>query len=88
VARALVGSEGTCVTVLEATCRLVESPPERVLLVAAWPDVFQCADRVPEVMQYGPIGLEGLDDLLVHYTRRKGINAEGLSVLPEVEAGC
>ncbi len=31
VARALVGSEGTCVTVLEATCRLVESPPARVL---------------------------------------------------------
>src|SRR5215469_846037 len=28
VARALVGTEGTCVTVLEATCRLVESPPE------------------------------------------------------------
>ena len=27
VAQALVGSEGTCVTVLEATCRLVESPP-------------------------------------------------------------
>jgi FAD/FMN-containing dehydrogenase len=37
VARALVGSEGTCVTVLEATCRLVESPPERVLLVLAYP---------------------------------------------------
>ena len=35
IARALVGSEGTCVTVLEATCRLVESPPERVLLVIA-----------------------------------------------------
>lgn len=33
VARALVGSEGTCVTLLEATCRLVESPRERVLLV-------------------------------------------------------
>src|SRR5271169_4100476 len=32
VARALVGSEGTCVTILEATCRLVESPPQRVLL--------------------------------------------------------
>src|SRR6266567_4071358 len=28
IARALVGSEGTCATVLEATCRLVESPPE------------------------------------------------------------
>src|SRR6266550_1286370 len=36
VARALVGSEGTCVTVLEATCRLVESPPARVLLVISY----------------------------------------------------
>src|SRR5579864_6644251 len=44
VARALVGSEGTCVTILEATCRLVESPPERVLLVIAYPDIFQAAD--------------------------------------------
>src|SRR5580704_4175157 len=43
VARALVGSEGTCVTVLEATCRLIESPPERVLLVVAYPDIYQCA---------------------------------------------
>ena len=31
VARALVGTEGTCVTVLEATVRLVTSPPSRVL---------------------------------------------------------
>src|SRR6202041_2349344 len=50
VARALVGSEGTCVTVLEATCGLVESPPERVLLVVAYPDIYQCADHVPEIM--------------------------------------
>src|SRR5438270_404289 len=42
VARALVGSEGTCVTVLEATCRLVESPPSRVLLVIGCSDVFAC----------------------------------------------
>src|SRR6202050_1522234 len=40
VARALVGSAGSCVTVLEATCRLVESPPERVLLVVAYPDIY------------------------------------------------
>jgi len=82
VARALVGSEGTCVTLLEATCRLVESPPQRVLLVIAYPDVYECADRVPEVMAHNPIGLEGLDDLLVECTRRKGINAEGLALLP------
>jgi FAD/FMN-containing dehydrogenase/Fe-S oxidoreductase len=83
VARALVGSEGTCVIVLEATCRLVESPPERVLLVIAYPDIYQCADHVPEIMAHKPIGLEGIDNLLVEYTRRKGINSEGLALLPE-----
>jgi FAD/FMN-containing dehydrogenase/Fe-S oxidoreductase len=83
IARALVGSEGTCVTVLEATCHLVESPPERVLLVVAYPDIFQCADHIPEIMAHKPIGLEGFDDLLVGYTRAKGINSEGLSLLPE-----
>jgi FAD/FMN-containing dehydrogenase/Fe-S oxidoreductase len=83
VARALVGSEGTCVTVLEATCRLVESPPERVLLIVAYPDIYQCADHVPEIMEHKPIGLEGFDDLLVGYTRKKGINSEGLALLPE-----
>jgi FAD/FMN-containing dehydrogenase/Fe-S oxidoreductase len=83
VARSLVGSEGTCVTVLEATCRLVESPPERVLLVIAYPDVYQCADHVPDIMAHDPIGLEGFDDLLVSYTRTKEINSEGLALLPE-----
>jgi FAD/FMN-containing dehydrogenase/Fe-S oxidoreductase len=83
VARALVGSEGTCVTILEATCRLVESPPERVLLVAAYSDIYQCADHVPEIMTHKPIGLEGFDEILVGYTRKKGINSEGLALLPE-----
>jgi FAD/FMN-containing dehydrogenase/Fe-S oxidoreductase len=83
IARALVGSEGTCATVLEATCRLVESPPQRALLVVAYPDIFQCADHIPEIMAHKPIGLEGFDDLLVYYTRTKGINSEGLALLPE-----
>jgi Fe-S oxidoreductase len=83
VARALVGSEGTCVTVLEATCRLVKSPPQRVLLVIGYADVFQCADHVPEIVAHGPIGLEGFDDLLVRYTRLKGVNPEGLALLPD-----
>jgi len=83
IARALVGSEGTCVTVLEATCRLVESPPQRVLLVIAYPDIYQCADHVPEIMAHKPIGLEGFDDLLVYYNRTKKMNPEGLALLPE-----
>jgi FAD/FMN-containing dehydrogenase/Fe-S oxidoreductase len=83
VARALVGAEGTCVTVLQATCRLVESPLARVLLLIAYSDIYQCADRVPDVLAHKPIGLEGVDDLLIEYTRRRGINSEGLALLPE-----
>ena len=82
VARALVGSEGTCVTTLEATCRLVESPPARVLLVIGCRDVFEAADLVPEVLAYKPIGLEGMDDVLIECTRKVGINPEGLALLP------
>ncbi len=83
IARALVGSEGTCATTLEATCRLIESPPQRVLLVIAYPDIYQCADHIPEILDYRPIGLEGFDDLLVYYERTKGINRDGLELLPE-----
>jgi FAD/FMN-containing dehydrogenase/Fe-S oxidoreductase len=83
VARALVGSEGTCVTILEATCRLVESPPARVLVVIGWPDVYICADHVPQIMEHRPIGLEGFDDIMVNASRRKGVNLEGLAMLPE-----
>src|SRR5579862_7100829 len=83
VARALVGSEGTCVTTLEATCRLVESPPARVLVVIGWPDIYICADHIPQIMEHGPIGLEGFDDVMVNASRRKGVNLEGLALLPE-----
>jgi len=85
VARALVGSEGTCVTILEATCRLVESPPARVLLVIGWPDVYICADHVPQIMEHRPIGLEGFDDIVVNASRHKGINLDAIAMLPE---GC
>ena len=53
-----------------------------MLLLAAFPDIYQCADHVPEVMAHKPIGLEGFDDLLVGCTRAKGINTEGLGLLP------
>src|SRR6266850_1232248 len=52
VARALVGSEGTCVTILEATCRLIDSPQFRTLAVVSYHDIYQCGDHVPEVMSY------------------------------------
>ena len=82
VARALVGSEGTCVTILDATCRLVESPQQRVLLVIGYADVYECADHVPEIMAHMPIGLEGFDHWLVDFSRIKNVNREGLELLP------
>jgi FAD/FMN-containing dehydrogenase/Fe-S oxidoreductase len=83
VARALVGSEGTCVTILEATARLVPSPPCRSLLVLGFADVFLAADAVETVTAAGPIGLEGIDELLVRHSRKKNLNAKGLALLPE-----
>src|SRR5207248_3687158 len=65
VARALVGTEGTCVTVLEATAKLVHSPPFKSLLVLGYPDVFSAADHVTEILPFGPTGLEGIDDRLI-----------------------
>jgi FAD/FMN-containing dehydrogenase len=66
VARALSGSEGTCVSVLEATMHLIYSPPVRVLLVLGYPDVYSSCDHVMEVLEYKPTGLEGVDDILVN----------------------
>ena len=83
VARALVGSEGTCVTILEATARLVPSPPCRSLLVLGFGDVYLAADAVEEVTAAGPIGLEGIDELLVRHSRKKNLNPKGLALLPE-----
>ena len=59
VARALVGSESTCVTLLEATTRLVPSPQHRRTVVFGYPDRFTAGDHVPAIMAHGPIGLEG-----------------------------
>ncbi len=83
VARALVGSEGTCATVLEATVRLVESPPGRALAVLGYPDVYRAADAVPEILATGCIGLEGFDEVMVEAMRRKRLLPGHLGLLPE-----
>jgi FAD/FMN-containing dehydrogenase/Fe-S oxidoreductase len=83
VARALTGSEGTCVVILEATLRLVDSPPARSLLVLGYPDVFAAGDHVPEVLRHKPIGLEGIDDRLVEDMEAIHLHAENLQLLPE-----
>ena len=83
VARALVGTEGTCATVLEATLNLTESPPHRVLTVLAFDDPFAAADAVPAALEHQPIGLEGFDQMLVDFMRRKGLASAQLQKLPQ-----
>jgi hypothetical protein len=83
VARALVGTEGTCVTVLEAVVRLVPSPPCRSLLVLGYSDIYSAADHVPEILSYGPIACEAIDQTLVGNMRKKGLHSGDLKFLPQ-----
>jgi FAD/FMN-containing dehydrogenase/Fe-S oxidoreductase len=82
VARALVGSECTCVTVLEATVTLIHDPAARALLVLGYPSVYDAGDHVPQIREAKPIGLEGMDDLLMEFMKRKGLDVGDLSLLP------
>jgi len=82
VARALVGSEGTCVNVVSAMLNLTASPPFRVLTVLGFNDPFLAADAVPLALEHKPIGLEGFDSLLVDFMRRKGLALRELDQLP------
>lgn len=83
LAAALVGSEGTCVTVLGVTTRLIPQLPERVLLLLGYADVFEAADAVPEIRTFQPVGLEGIDELLIEFVRRKPMHPERARHLPE-----
>jgi FAD/FMN-containing dehydrogenase/Fe-S oxidoreductase len=83
VARALVGTEGTCVTILEATCELKPSPQFRKLVALGFTDAFIAADHVPQVLAFSPIGLEGFDGRLVDNMLRKNLVVEDVKLLPE-----
>ena len=81
VARALVGSEGTCALVLEAVATLIPSPQHRSLVGLGYPDTFKAADHVMEILELKPIGLEGFEGIMVDGLRKKG--APNLDLLPE-----
>ena len=83
VAGALIGTESTCVTVLEATLSLVDSPPGRTVIVAGFDDVFDAAASVPLIREHRPIAIEGFDDVLVDNSRKLGMHTEELRLLPE-----
>src|SRR6202035_4400337 len=81
VARALVGTEGTCAIVLEARLRLIHSPPHRTLVGLGYEDAFVAADHVPEILEFQPIGLEGFEGSIVDGLKSKG--SPHVDLLPE-----
>ncbi|MEZ4236158.1 MAG: FAD-linked oxidase C-terminal domain-containing protein [Myxococcota bacterium] len=83
LARSLVGSEGTCVVVVEAELELVPYPSKRALVVVGYPSVYEAADHVVAIREAGPIGLEGIDATLVRLLHQEGGHEDAVASLPE-----
>ena len=83
LAKALVGTEGTVVTVLEATVSLVPVSPAPVLVVLGYHDMASAADAVPTLLTHHPLAMEGMDARLVDVVRKH----RGLSAMPELPSG-
>ncbi|HEX5503225.1 MAG TPA: FAD-binding oxidoreductase, partial [Thermomicrobiales bacterium] len=73
VARALVGSEGTLVTVLHAELDLVPKPAAQAILVLGYDDICAAADDVPTLLEHSePTQLEALDGRMAQLMREEG----------------
>jgi FAD/FMN-containing dehydrogenase len=86
IARALVGSEGTCALTLQAKTKLVHSPQGRVLLVLGFEDIYQAGDAVSEILSFQPIATEGLDLRMIGGLRERGLRLDDIALLPEGNA--
>jgi FAD/FMN-containing dehydrogenase/Fe-S oxidoreductase len=83
LAKALVGTEGTVVTLLGATVRLVPVSAAPVLVVLGYPDMATAADAVPALLAHRPLAIEGMDARLVDVVRR----VKGDSAVPPLPEG-
>jgi FAD/FMN-containing dehydrogenase/Fe-S oxidoreductase len=83
VARSLVGTESTCVTILEATLELIPKPPCVSLLAVGYPDKFRTADHVMIAREHEPISIEGMDSTLIDDMTLLGIHDRERSMLPD-----
>lgn len=83
IARFLVGSEGTLGVTTEATVRLVEDPPHRMLVVLGYPDIASAGDHAPTVLAYTPTACEAIDSRIVNVVRER----RGVSAVPPMPGG-
>ncbi len=82
LARALVGSEGTLITVLHAELRLVEVPKAKALVVLGYPDIADAGHAVRAILPHRPWQLEGLDQVLLQLEQQAQLAGEAVSQLP------
>jgi FAD/FMN-containing dehydrogenase/Fe-S oxidoreductase len=76
VARALVGSEGTCVLVVRARMMLVPQPPAALLVCLGYADVVDAARDLATILEFSPAAVEGIDRSIVDTVRlRRGDDA-------------
>ena len=73
VARAMVGSEGTLGITLAATVRAAPKPNKLAMVVLGFRDVFLAADQMWWMLPHRPEALEGFDEKLPEFARRKGL---------------
>ncbi|MFC5139184.1 FAD-binding and (Fe-S)-binding domain-containing protein [Actinomycetospora rhizophila] len=83
LARALVGSESTLVTVLHAELDLVTEAPETALVVLGFPDVVAAARCVDAILPHAPHFLECIDRNIVEFERAKGVHQRAMAAMPE-----
>lgn len=83
LARMLTGTEGTLVSILEATVSLVPIADAPTLVVLGYPDMASAADAVPGLLAHRPLAVEGLDARLVEVVRR----AKGAQNVPDLPPG-
>jgi FAD/FMN-containing dehydrogenase/Fe-S oxidoreductase len=84
IARSLVGSEGTLVTVLEAKVRLIDAKAERVVLMLGYPDVYEASDHVMDIDPFAPTALEGIDHRLYdNIIKKGGPHTKYVNMLPD-----
>lgn len=86
VARALVGSEGTCVSILQARVKLIEKPAHTRLAVLGFADIFTAGDSVGDIMAFSPIAMEGLDWGIVGGLNDRGLKQAEVALLPQGQA--
>ena len=70
LAKMLVGTEGTLVTVIAATLQLVPVAQAPMLVVLGYPDMAAAADAVPALLEHQPLAIEGMDAKLIEMVRR------------------